>query len=456
MFEQRRHVERNRDIVEDPHDDRVDAASFGDGERFVGEGLAAIERAAVGELCAQDREHERPVGVISGETLECHLQDLDLVGVDGTNRREESAVVGQGGSHEPFGVAEVGRPPGRADKRVPKHWIAGLALRGAEPDRQVEPEGWIVVVLGVELEGLGVVAQRIGGSEGTEGRVAGLAGVVDGLGQVDGLGGAEPVPGQLTDACAGTITAEGFEGLADLSMCTRSTVGPEVFVEGALNERVGEVVTARVGHLAHQGHRDRRVEHVEKVIFRGLRCPGQNIEVEVAADHGCDREDALGLLSEAPDPRTDHFADAVGQRGSVEGVVRDPTPVRVLGDRTGLGQMPQHFADEERIAVGLAIHRVGQPDRRVVEGVTGGRLHERDHVGVVEPGQLDAANTLLAAQGRQRLQERMRARQLAIPIGPEHEEPHRLIRRHDVTQQLQARLVRPLQVIEHQHDRLVS
>ena len=156
-------------------------------------------------------------------------------------------------------------------------------------------------------------------------------------------------------------------------------------------ERVGEVVPARVGHLAHQGHGDGRVEHVEQVVFGGLGGAGQHIEIEVAADHSCDREDALGVLSEAPDPRTDHLADTVGQRGAVEGVVRDPTPVRVLGDRTGLGQMPQHFADEERIAVGLAIHRVGQPHRRVVERVTGGRLHERDHAGVIEPGQLDAA-----------------------------------------------------------------
>ena len=50
----------------------------------------------------------------------------------------------------------------------------------------------------------------------------------------------------------------------------------------------------------------------------------------------------------------------------------------------------------------------------------------------------------------------MRARQLAIAVGPEHEEPHRLLGRHDVTQQLQARLVGPLQVVEHQHDRLLS
>ena len=74
--------------------------------RFVGERLAPIERAAVRELRAQGREHERPVGVSGGERVERHLQDLDLVGVDGPDRGEVAAVVGQGGGDEPFGVAE--------------------------------------------------------------------------------------------------------------------------------------------------------------------------------------------------------------------------------------------------------------------------------------------------------------------------------------------------------------
>ena len=49
----------------------------------------------------------------------------------------------------------------------------------------------------------------------------------------------------------------------------------------------------------------------------------------------------------------------------------------------------------------------------------------------------------------------MRARQLAVAVRPQHQHPHRLVRRGHVTQQLQARLVGPLQVIQHQHDRLV-
>ena len=46
-------------------------------------------------------------------------------------------------------------------------------------------------------------------------------------------------------------------------------------------------------------------------------------------------------------------------------------------------------------------------------------------------------------------------RQLAVAVGPEHQHAHRLLGRDQVAQQQQARLVGPLQVVEHQHDRLV-
>ena len=74
-------------MVEDPHDGGVVAGGLGDGDGLVGEGLAALERAAVGELRAERGEHERPVGVVGGEPVEGHLQDLDLVGVDGADVR---------------------------------------------------------------------------------------------------------------------------------------------------------------------------------------------------------------------------------------------------------------------------------------------------------------------------------------------------------------------------------
>ena len=116
--------------------------------------------------------------------------------------------------------------------------------------------------------------------------------------------------------------------------------------------------------------------------------------------------------------------------------------------------MAEDLTYEEGIAVGLAVQRVGEPHRGVVECVTGGSLHERDHTDVVESGQPDTRHALLSMQRSQCFEERMRVRQLTIAIGPQHQHAHRLLRRDHMTQQLQACLVRPLQVVEHHDDRL--
>ena len=87
LLEQWRHDERERDVVEDPHDGGVVAGGLGDGDGLVGQRLATLEGTPVGELRAQGGEHERPVRVVGGEPIEGHLQDLDLVGVDGAGGR---------------------------------------------------------------------------------------------------------------------------------------------------------------------------------------------------------------------------------------------------------------------------------------------------------------------------------------------------------------------------------
>ena len=84
-----------------------------------------------------------------------------------------------------------------------------MALGGAEPDGQVDAQDRIGVVgLGVEVEGLGVVAQRVARRERGEGGVGRLACVADGFGEVDGLGGAEPVAGQFAHPRTGTVSVE--------------------------------------------------------------------------------------------------------------------------------------------------------------------------------------------------------------------------------------------------------
>ena len=231
---------------------------------------------------------------------------------------------------------------------------------------------------------------------------------------------------------------------------------PDPVVQRVLDEGVGEaVVPRRACEFPHKGRRGRGVEDVEQLVFRCLRGPGQHVEVEVPADHRGQRQHPFGVGSQAADSCADHHTDAVGQGHLFEGVACDPSAASVLVDGSRLGEVTEHLGHEERVAVGLAVHGMGETYGRVLEGVAGGGFHERPDAGVVEPGQLDAGHAVVSMQRRQCLDERMRMGQFAVSIRAEHQQPHRLVGVEHVAKQLQARLVGPLQILEHDHDRLL-
>jgi len=146
-----------------------------------------------------------------------------------------------------------------------------------------------------------------------------------------------------------------------------------------------------------------------QVVLGGPGGPGQHIELEVPADHRGQRQHPLGVVSQSPDPCADDHTHTGGQGQGIEGVLCDPPAGGVLGDRPGLGQVTKHLAHEERVAVGLAVHRMGETRRRVIEGVPGGGLHEGEDAGVVQSGQLHAGHAVVSMQRRQGLEQRVGA-----------------------------------------------
>ena len=129
----------------------------------------------------------------------------------------------------------------------------------------------------------------------------------------------------------------------------------------------------------------------------------------------------------------------------------DPVPFGVLHDGPGLDQMAEHLGDEERVAVGLSVDRMCQRDAGVVEGVAGHRLHEGDHPGVVESAQGNHRHRGLAPEGTERLGEGMGDGELGVPVGARDEETCRGGMSHHTAQQLEGRLVGPVEVVEHHH-----
>ena len=111
---------------------------------------------------------------------------------------------------------------------------------------------------------------------------------------------------------------------------------------------------------------------------------------------------------------------------------------RDLGDGAGLGQIAQHFADEEGVAVRLPGQRVGQADVGGRDGMARRGLHEGDDTRVVEALQIHPRHPRLPPQRGQRPGEWVRGGELRVSIGRDEQQSHsRVRRRHEMPQELQ-------------------
>ena len=168
-------------------------------------------------------------------------------------------------------------------------------------------------------------------------------------------------------------------------------VGPEVLVQRVLNQRVGEAVPARVSPSSRTRDTARRLRGCREPLLgrlrrRARRSRSKSRPITAAIDN----------TRPASSPRRPTRAPITSRTLSGRVICSSGSATHrplLLVDRARLRQMAQHLADEERVAVGLAIHGGGEAHRRVVEGVTGSRLHERHHTGVIEPGQFDTRDS---------------------------------------------------------------
>ncbi len=152
-------------------------------------------------------------------------------------------------------------------------------------------------------------------------------------------------------------------------------------------------------------------------------------------------------------PTTDDFADALGDAEVTHGDVRGPAAVP-LDEHAGLGEMAEHLTHEERVAFGLGVQGPGEIEPGLLEVVARGHRHEAGDLVAVEAVQVESLDPGLAAEVGERVRERMAAIEVRVAIRAEHQQPHRRRRTQEVAEQHERRLVGPVDVVEHQHDRL--
>ena len=157
--------------------------------------------------------------------------------------------------------------------------------------------------------------------------------------------------------------------------------------------------------------------------------PFQQREVELAARDGGGGQHALGLRGEPGEAAADDLLDAFGDRQ--------------LGARIERVEVPEHLLDVERVPAGLAVQPGRQFRRRVA------RLDDLRDRSRVQARDGDALDEVVASQVRERRGQRVRAVDLAVAEGAEHE--RRLRAPEHVGEQPQRAGVGPVQVVERQH-----
>ena len=326
-------------------------------------------------------------------------------------------------------------------------------MGGAQPDEQVGPGGGLQLGPG-QLERLGEPPRRLVGSEPGEGRVAGTPGVLDGLVGIGRARGEDEVAGDLAHPVLRGRLQPLLERLGDRPVQAAPPGSAQIVVEGLLDQAVSEAVAAGT-HLSDQCRTLRRIEQVEQFVLPDREDLGEDLEVEVATDHRRRREEPDPRLADATDSGGDHLPDALGER-DVAMLVDRPAAGGAAGQRARLGQVPEDLGDEERVPVGLVQQGVGESDLAAFELAPDHRLHEGVDPHVVETPEVEHRHSRLATECAEGPRQRMGRRQLGVAVGPGDQEPGGALVGDDVAQELQGRLVRPVQVVEDEHGAAVT
>src|SRR4029453_11661857 len=105
-------------------------------------------------------------------------------------------------------------------------------------------------------------------------------------------------------------------------------------------------------HLVDETHLHCGAEREQHVFFFHPGRRSEHLEIELTTDDRSHPQHVVCVGAEPAESTADHLADALRQADRV-GWDRGCPAALALDEHTGLGEMTQHLADEERIALGL-------------------------------------------------------------------------------------------------------
>ena len=220
---------------------------------------------------------------------------------------------------------------------------------------------------------------------------------------------------------------------------------------------MGEAVAVGAG-LLDKSRPHRLVQGVKQAVLWGITQRGQQLDVEVAAEHGRHRQHLVGLGRQASETPPDHVAHPLGHCHG--GVAGDHPVVVLAAHHPGLDQVAEHLPDEERIALGLGMQALRQAPGVIVEFLARRLGHQLGHLGHRQTGHGELLDARQAPHISHHPGQGMAAAKLGVAVGAQHQQTHAVAFGHrrpqHMPQQQQHRFGRPVQVVEHQHHRLLA
>ena len=351
-----------------------------------------------------------------------------------------------GGADQAVGVVQPPRRLGRPLERGAgiRH-PGGLGLGAPEGEQEAAAQRLVGLLHQLEhLEGPVVDLDRVLVGELLHVLGAGALCVVDRLGEVAAWGRFEEVMGELAEALIDVAAADLLDREAGALVERRALRRAELVVERVANKRVGEG-EAPVTQIGHEPLCDRLPGRLHQLLRRLLGHPPDQILVEVASDDRGHPERLVRRVAEAVETAADHLAHALWDLQVGEAATAGELPLA--------REQPDHLTDEEGIAVGLLLHRLGESRGR--RGA-GGHLDVSLDGTNREAAQQDPPAPLDARDLAENPGEGMVAAELDVTVGPEDQQAARGELPGGEPEQQQRRFVRPVEVIEDDHQRPVA
>ncbi len=233
------------------------------------------------------------------------------------------------------------------------------------------------------------------------------------------------------------VVVDVVEAVGDPEVDAGPPQGGDVVDDDLAHQGVGEAVDAGlVGHGHEQPVDEGGLEVVEDVVEVPARRPGEEAEVDVAADDRRHPQQVTGGVGEQGEPPADDVAHAAGHVGGRQAVAA--------------GQQAGQLGREEGVALGAGVDGGGGDG---VEGVAGGLGDEGRRGCAGEAPEAEPPGPRRPGEEGEGVHDGVVAADLELPDGGHDQQRHVDQPAEHRGEQLERVDVGPLQVVDHQHDR---